>query len=195
MTRDGSTSPLLVSAAQERRVVDAIAAKLVEGVRVRIEVQHPHRPVPGERPQDGQRDGVIAADRDGDDAVAPEIGEERLDHLDRPLLAHRIDRGVAQIRDVADLEGLDEARRMHPADHPRRLAHPGRTLTRAGAVVDPDVERHPDEADVDGVRDLVPAGAHERRDVRESRNQSRIDRLKIGMSGHVSALRKESCRK
>ena len=92
-----------------------------------------------------------------------------------------------QIRDVADLERSDEARRMDATDHPRRLPHSGRPLARAGAVVEPDVERHPDEADVDSIGDLVAAGAHERGNVREARDDGGVDGLEVGMSWHGSA--------
>ena len=78
---------------------------------------------------------------------------------------------------------------MHAADDPRRLAHDGRPLARAGTVVEADVERHADEADVHRAGDLVTARAHEGGDVREPRHDGRVDRLKVGMAGHVSALR------
>ena len=79
--------------------------------------------------------------------------KERLDRGEAGRQVHRIDRDVADIGDLAQLERRDPAGRMHQPDGARRLAHGGRAATRAGAVVGAEVERHADQRDVDaGVR-------------------------------------------
>ena len=102
-------------------------------------------------------------------------------HLDRGVLAHRVHGRVPEVRHVADLEGADSARRVHPPDDPRGLAHPGRALAGATAVVKPDVEGHADHRDVDFVHRLAAPGAHEGRDVREARDHRGTRGVKSGL--------------
>ena len=166
-------------------MVHPVAAELVEHVGVRVEVQHADRPLAGERAQDRQRNGVVAADCDGHDIEGAELGEEGFDHRDRRVLAHRIHGRVPEVGHVAYLEGPNSARRVHAPDDPRGLAHSGRPLAGAAAVVESDVEGHADHRDVHFAARLATPGAHEGRDVRETRNHRRIHGPEVLVARHV----------
>src|SRR5262249_18563676 len=144
----GVDQSLLMRAAQEGRMIDLRAAQDIQRVGMRVEMQDPDRSALGERTKDGERYGVVAAHGDGPDLELPQALEEALNGGHRPLEAQGIDRRVAEIGDVADLEGRDAARRVQPANEARGFAHAGRALARAGTEVDPEVEGDADEPDI-----------------------------------------------
>src|SRR5436189_28464 len=72
--------PLLHRAAERRAVEELRAEVLVPGVRVGVEVDDAERAVATrERPEDGQRDRMVAADADGQGALGRDRGDPALD--------------------------------------------------------------------------------------------------------------------
>ena len=163
--RAGSMMPLLDRAPEHRPVAVRAPVVGVPEVRVRVEVQQAELPVHArERAQLGERDRVVAAHAERDDAGLGDRPHEVLDPLQRVLDVAGHGRRVAEVdgRQLAEhLHALDGVVR---ADHARRRAHRLRPEAGAGAERRPAVPRHPEDG---GVRAL------ERRDVRQPRERPR----------------------
>jgi hypothetical protein len=110
--------PLLDGPAHEGRVIDLGAHEVVEGVGMRVDLQHAHWPLVRDCPQDRQRHRVIAADghRRGADSV--HTPEEVGDQVDAALDAEGIGRRIADIGDMARPIGIDAGRRVDLANEP-----------------------------------------------------------------------------
>ena len=116
---------------------------------MRVELHQADRPILGNGAQDRQRHGMVAAYRDRRRVQFVQVLEERLDRGEAGRQVHGVDRDVADIGDLAQIERRDPAGRMHQPDRARRLPHRGRPAARSGAIVGAEVERHADQRNVD----------------------------------------------
>ena len=112
---------------------------------------------------------MIATQRERRHARGGELAEELGDALERGLDVHRVDRRVADVGDLAELERRHPGRRMDLAQEPRHLANLGRARARAGAEEGAHVVGHADEGDIEIVQPLGERQPHHRRDLAESR--------------------------
>ena len=138
----------------ERRAVGVRRAEVgVPGVEVRVEVQHGDRAVIArQRPQDRQRDGVVAADGQHCGTVAAKVGDRRVDRGDRLVDVERVDRDVTAVGDLLIGERFHLQRRVVRPQQLRRGAYVTGAESGTGAVGHPTVERDSDDADVGGRR-------------------------------------------
>ena len=164
--------------AAERGAVRVGRAEVrVPRVEVGVEVDQRDRSVAlVHRAQHRQRDGVVAAEHDGDRGVGQERPGARLDLGDRLVDRER------RAGDVAGVGHLLVRERSHLEPGVVAAQQPGPRADRrgpeagAGPVGRPAVERHADDGDVAPV-DLVEARQpRERRRPREPRHDQRVDR-------------------
>ena len=109
--------------------------------------------------------------------VAPmrvQLPEERLDRGEAGRQVHRVDRDVADIGDLAQVERRDQAGRVHQPDGAGRLAHRRRPAAGAGAVVGAEIERDADQCDVDVRPERHTRRAEQRRHVAEAGRDRRV---------------------
>ncbi len=126
---------------------------------------------------------MISSDRDRPDAGGAGLLVEALDQVQRLVLRHRVDRRVPQIGHLAEVVGLHPRRRMRQPDQPRGLPHRRRPITRPGSVVQPQIEGHADQPDIDLRIDPVARHPQESRHIGEPRHLGRIDRAE-GLGRH-----------
>ena len=121
----------------------------VPGVQVRVEVQHRDLAVvAGQRPQDRQRDGVVAAQGEQRRPVGPDVGDGGVDLLDRLGEVERVDRDVTGVGHLLDAERVHVLRRVVRPQQLRRVADVPGTEPGARPVADAGVERHAQDRDV-----------------------------------------------
>ena len=124
---------------------------------------------------------MVAAHRHHRHALLGERREVRGNHVDALLDLERVDRRIADIGYVAQVEGRFAAPGRETADEPRHLAHLGRPEA-SPVAAEVEVEGHADERDVDALGVGHVGRAHEGRETGESRNLERVERLQS--AGH-----------
>ena len=135
-----------------------------------------------DRAQHRQRHGVVAADRHRCGARAWIALEESLDQRDAAHHVQRVGRRIADVGDLAELEGCDPGRRVDLADQARGLAHRGRPMARADPVGGAEIERHADQRDLERRGDLGPRRAHEGRDLLIAGHEAGMERLELAFA-------------
>ena len=109
----GVEQTFLAGAAERGAVGERRTEVGVPGVEVGVEVQHGNRPVVAvQRPQQRQRDGVVAAEGDQLRATVAQLVGRALDGGDRLADVERVDRDVAGVGHLLDGERLDVQPRM-----------------------------------------------------------------------------------
>ena len=123
----------LLDGPAERGAVGVLGAEVgVPGVEVRVEVEQRDRAVLlGDRAQQRQRDGVVAAEGHQAGAGAEQLVGRGLDRLDGLVDVERVRGDVAGVRDLGEGEGGGVLRRVVRAQQPGRLAD--RVAAEAGA--------------------------------------------------------------
>ena len=182
---------LLLDRPLERRAVEvALAEVLVPRVAVRVELDERERPVLArEHAQLGERDRVVAAESEREDAGVDERRERLLDLAVRALGVARRDRHVAVVDDRERLDDVDVERRVVRPQQRRRRADRLGAEARARPVARRRVER-------DAVDGRVHAGevgrvrrAHERPDPGEARHHPGVERPVVRLTRSRSAGR------
>ena len=128
------------------------------------------------RPEQRQRDRVIAAERDERAGGAEQLPRAGLHLVDR---LGDIERGAGDVAGVGDLlarERLDGQPRVVAAHEPRARPDRRRTEPGAGPIGHPAVERDTDDRHVAPVDLVEPRQPRVRRGPGEPRNKQRLDR-------------------
>src|SRR5690606_15446392 len=155
----GGVEDALLYGPAERGAVGVLGAEVgVPGVQVRVEVEQRDRAVLlGDRAQQRQRDGVVAAQGHQAGAGAEQVVGGGLHGLDGLVDVERVHGDVAAVRDLGEGEGGGVLGRVVGAQQPGRLADGVAAEAGARPVGDTRVERYADHGDI-GAADLVEAG-------------------------------------
>jgi hypothetical protein len=121
-----------------------------------VDQRHRSKP-PGHRPEEGERDGVVSAERQEVVRSAERPAGPLLDLADGLADVERVGHDVAGVGDLLGGERVDIERRMVGAEQPGGLPDGHRAESGAGTVRRAAVEGHADHRHVAPV-DLVPAG-------------------------------------
>jgi hypothetical protein len=153
----------------------------VPRVGVRVELDERHRPVThGERTQLGERDRVVAADRERERARRDERREPLFDPAIGSLRVSRRHREVAEVGDGERLEHVDVEDGVIGPQQRRRRPHGLGTEAGPGAEARRGVEGNPDDRNVGSGRVGDDRKPHERAHAGEARVDQRVDRTVPG---------------
>lgn len=159
MGEGGGVEDAFLDGAAERGAVGVLGAEVgVPGVQVGVEVEQGDRAVLlGHGAQQGQRDGVVAAEGHQAGAGVQEVVSGGLDGLDGLVDVEGVGGDVAGVRDLGEGEGGRVLGRVVRAQQAGRLTDGVAAEAGAGAVGDAGVEGDADHRDV-GRAHLVEAG-------------------------------------
>ena len=155
----------------------ALVEVLVPRVAVRVELHERQRAVLlCDHAQLGQRDRVVAAEREREDARVDDRREPLLDAPVRPLGVARRDGQVAVVDDRERLAEIDAEPRVVRAEQRRRGADRLRPEARARPIRDRGVERNPVDGGVDAGELRHVREPHEGPHAGEAWVDARVDR-------------------
>ena len=172
---------LLLDRPPEGGPVKVLGAEvLVPGVRMGVEVDQAEPPVPPrERPEDRERDGMIASHGQRHHARRDERVDLALDRGEGSLDGDRHDVHVAVVGDAKLLERRHLQDRVPGTDQRGLLADVPRTVASAGAVRRAAVVGNAEQRDVEAGR-IPPEGQeHEGRRLAEARRAERVTRSRM----------------
>lgn len=155
----GRVEDALLDGPAERRAVGVLGAEVgVPRVEVGVEVEQGYGAVLlRDGAQEGQRDGVVAAEGHHAGAGTEQIVGRGLDRLDGLVDVERVGGDVTGVGDLREGERRGVLCRVVRAQQARRLTDGVAAEAGAGAVRDTRVEGHADDGDIGGA-DLVEAG-------------------------------------
>ena len=144
-----SEQTLLRGAPKRRPMSDRRRKIGVPRVEVGIEMHHRDRPVLGmRRPQQGQSDRVVTAQRQDAAGALAQISSRRLDAGDGLVYGERVGRDVANVSHLLLGKGRDVDRRVVGPEQSRRAADVRRAKPRTRPIGHSRVERHPNHSHV-----------------------------------------------
>jgi hypothetical protein len=144
-----------------------------------IDVNHADGPLLGDGTEDGQRNQMVAARRNGQDACVVDLDEEPLDPTQGIHQVDGIDRRVPEIGDLRQPVRRDAADVMHFAHETRHIADFARAVPGAGPICRSAVPGNSDQANIQARRMGPVWQAHERGNAAETRHDGGIDRLEV----------------
>ena len=171
-------------AAEGGTVMEAGAEIVVASVAMGVDMDHADRAGGGDGAQDGQGDGMVAADGKRGDAGGDDRVVEGRDFRQRGFEFIRfLDPGIAEVAHAGLGEGHDAGGAVDAAEQAGLVAHRARAVAGAGAVGDTAIEGHADDADIHRGEVLGVAGAEEGGDAGVARMGLWVGQVRVAFRG------------
>ena len=122
------------------------------------------------RPEDGQRQGVVAAERQRDAVESEDAVKSPFDDAHRLFQIEGVDGHIADVGDLERVEGRCARGHVVGPQHAALRPDLARPVAGAGAVGGADVDGHADEAGIEPARRSLHRQAHHRRRARKARH-------------------------